>query len=88
MNTRIEFRCTEEEREKVREKAKREGLSVGKCLLKHTIYKCGKSGLKAEEKASVCKIRTCLNKISDGIDEKENIQGILEECERLCQSLK
>ncbi len=88
MNTRIEFRCTEEEREKVREKAKREGLSVGECLLKHTIYKCGKSGLKAEEKASVCKIRTCLNKISDGIDEKENIQGILEECERLCQSLK
>ncbi len=88
MNTRIEFRCTEEEREKVREKAKREGLSVREYLLKHTIYKRGRSGLKAEEKASVCKIRTCLNKISDGIDEKENIQGILEECERLCQSLK
>ena len=88
MNTRIEFRCSKEEREKVRERANREGLSVKDYFLKHTIYKRGRSVLKAEEKASVCRIRTCLNKISEGIDESGNTQKILAECEWLCQSLK
>lgn len=88
MSTKIEFRCSLEERKMVEEKAKREGLSVGQFLLKHSIYKCGRSGLKAEEKTSLCRMKTYLNKISDEIEEKENTQKVLEECKKLCQSLK
>lgn len=88
MSARIEFRCSVEERSKVEERAGREGLSTGQFLLNHSIYKRGRRRLKAEERACLCKMRTYLNKISDGVDEIENTQKVLEECGKICQFLK
>ncbi len=89
MSTRIEFRCSKEERAKVEKEANKEGLSTKDYFLNHTIYsRKRKRRIKTEERACVCRIRTCLNMISEGINEKENTKKILEECRSLCQSLK
>lgn len=86
--TKIEFRCTKEERKKIEEKASKAGLCTGKYLMKNTIYKRSRSGLSAAEKACICRIGTCLNQIKDGISSEANTQKIFKECELLCQSLK
>lgn len=88
MSTRIEFRCSLEERRKIEAGARKKGQTVGKYLLDQSIYRRGRSSLKTEEKICLCRMRTYLNGIEDGINEEENIQKILEECRGLCQSLK
>lgn len=88
--TRIEFRCSEKERKRVNEKAKKAKLTPGQYLLSQAIYQRGRgrSGLKAKERESLCRICTCLNKISDGIKKEENRNQIIEECKALCQYSK
>lgn len=88
--TRIEFRCSEEEKKKVEEKAGKVGLRTGRYLLSESIYKRGnrRSGLRVKDRASICRISTCLNKISDGIEIEESKEQIIKECKELCQYLK
>lgn len=88
--TRIEFRCSEKERKMVNEKAKKAKMTPGQYLLSQTIYQRGRgrSGLKAKERESLCRICTYLNKISDGIKKEENRDKIIEECKALCQYSK
>lgn len=88
--TRIDFRCSEKERKMVEERAKKAKLTKGRYLLSQAIYQRGKgrSGLKAKERESFCRICTCLNKISDGIKKEENRNQIIEECKELCRYSK
>ena len=44
-STKIEFRCTEEERRKAYDMAERHGQSINVLMLGGTIYKRGRSGL-------------------------------------------
>ncbi len=87
---RIEFRCSEEEKEKIQKRADREGMTKGVFLMSQTIYKCGRgrSNLRRKEKACICRICTCINKINAGIQKEENRNQIMEECRVLCQFLK
>lgn len=84
----IEFDCTEEERRRVKKQADKLNLTVRNYMLDSTIYKKGRSGLNTREKACMCRIRTSLNKIEDGIDVDNEIRKIIEECEELCQYSK
>lgn len=88
--TKIEFRCSKEERKRVEERAKKAKMTPGRYLMSQSIYKRGngRSGLKARERECLCKICTCLNKISDGIKKEENRNQIIEECKELCQYSK
>ena len=87
---RIEFRCSEEEKEKIQKRADREGMTKGEFLMSQTIYKRGRgrSMLRRKEKACICRMCTCFNKIEAGIQKEENRNQIIEECKILCQSLK
>ena len=88
MGCKIEFRCSEKERRKVKEKADKAGVSIGTYLLNATIHRRGRSGFNAQEKACVCRIKTCLNQIEEGLDCENNTKKIIEECKDLCQYLK
>ena len=86
--TKIEFRCTEEEWTKVRALSDNQNLSVKDYLLNATIYKRGRSGLNTREKACICRMKTSLNKIDDGICSEEEVKKLIEECKELCQYSK
>ena len=77
--TKIEFRCTEEERKKVYDMAERHGQSVKDCMLNATIYKRGRSGLNTYQKAAVQRMKTSLNKMEKGIDVAEETEKIIKE---------
>lgn len=86
--TKIEFRCTEEERKRLKKYAEKRGMSVRDYVLNSTIYKYGKSGLNTREKACICRIETSLNKINSGICVEKETKRLFEECEELCQYSK
>lgn len=87
-NTKIEFRCTEEERKKAYDMAERHGQSLKDLMLGGTIYKRGRSGLGTKEKASIQRMMTSVNKIDSGLDVVEETEKIIKEARELCQSLK
>lgn len=87
-NTKIEFRCTEEERRKAYDMAERHGQSLKDLMLGGTIYKRGRSGLGTREKASIQRMMTSVNKIDSGLDIAEETEKIVKEARELCQSLK
>lgn len=87
-NTKIEFRCTEEERKKAYDMAERHGQSLKDLMLGGTIYKRGRSGLGTKEKASIQRMMTSVNKIDSGLDIAEETEKIVKETRELCQSLK
>jgi len=84
----IEFRCTDKEKERVYKKADRQGLSVKDYLLNSSIYKRGRSGFNTVQKAALCRIATSLNKIDNGVEIQKETEKIIEECRELCLSLK
>ena len=85
---RVEFRCTEEEKKKLYGLAERKGLKVGDFVLNSTINKRGRSGLDADQKSAIQRMKTSLNKIGSGIDIPEETDKIIKEARELCQSLK
>lgn len=87
-NTKIEFRCTKEEKKRVYEMADRMGISVRDFMLNSTINKRGRGSLGTREKAAFQRIKTSLNKIDSGIDVEQEKQKIMEEVRELCRSLK
>lgn len=87
-NAKIEFRCTEEEKKRAYDMAERHGQSVKDLMLGGTIYKRGRSGLNAREKASMQRMMTSLNKIDSGLDVTEETGKIIREARELCQYLK
>ncbi len=87
-NVKIEFRCTEEEKKRAYDMAERHGQSVKDLMLGGTIYKRGRSGLNAREKASIQRMMTSLNKIDSGLDVTEETGKIIREARELCQYLK
>lgn len=86
--TKIEFRCTEEERKKVKKYAEKHNMGVKDYVLNSTIYKKGRSGFNTREKACICRMRTILNKINSNIHTEEETKKLVEECEELCQYSK
>ncbi len=87
-NVKIEFRCTEEEKKRAYDMAERHGQSVKDLMLGGTIYKRGRSGVNAREKASIQRMMTSLNKIDSGLDVTEETGKIIREARELCQYLK
>ncbi len=87
-STKIEFRCTEEERRKAYDMAERHGQSIKDLMLGGTIYKRGRSGLNTREKASIQRMMTSVNKIDSGLDIAEETEKIVKEARELCQYLK
>lgn len=87
-NTKIDFRCTEDEKKKVYDMADRMGVGVKDFILNATIYKRGRSSLATKEKASIQRMKTSVNKIEGGIDVEQETKKIIEEVKELCQSLK
>lgn len=83
----IEFRCSEEEKQRVRKNADRKGESVKEYVLNSTIYARGRKGISGRFKSAICRIDTTLNKIQDGIDVEKEMKKLVEECEELCQYL-
>lgn len=86
--TKIEFRCTEEEKKRLKKYAEKRGMSVRDYVLNSTIYKRGRSGFNTREKACICRIKTSLNKINSGICVEKETKRLFEECEELCQYSK
>lgn len=87
-DVKIGFRCTEEEKKKLYEMAERKGMKLGDYVLNATIYKRGRSGLDADQKSAVHRMKTSLNKIESGIDVPQETDKIIKEARELCQSLK
>lgn len=61
-NVKIEFRCTEEEKKRAYDMAERHGQSVKDLMLGGTIYKRGRSGVNAREKAPIQRMMTSLKR--------------------------
>lgn len=88
--TRIEFRCSDEERKQLEKNAKKAKLTTGRYIIRETLYgrRKGRNRLKAEDRESICRICTCLNKISDEIGIEESKEEMIKECRKLCQCSK
>lgn len=88
--TRIEFRCSDEERKQIEEHAKKAKLTTGRYIIRETLYgrRKGRNRLKAEDRESICRICTYLNKISDGIEIEESKEEMIKECKKLCRYSK
>lgn len=86
--TKIEFRCTEEEKRKLHKYAEKQHASVKDSVFNATIYKKGRSGFNTREKACIARMKTHINKIDSELNVEEEIKKLIEECKELCQYSK